>query len=490
MNLVDLLLPASAPGDAVAIDGARGRADRDRLRWGAARVARLVEEATRPGARVAIAAASGPFLVQAYLGVLTVGRAAVLIDGDAPADNLADRLNLVDPAAVICRNETRVKLPDRGIPILDEDAISSLGEGRAPEIRGGGADPAVILLTSGSTGQGKGVVLSHDNLIANTRSIIEYLGLGPDDRACSGLPFHYSYGLSILNTHLAVGGSIIRPNPMFVGAAVETIDRFECTNFSGVPTTHATLARRTDFLTRPHPSLRFITQAGGRMAPDLVDELRAGLPGVRVLVMYGQTEASPRLSFLPHEDWATRRGSIGRGIPGVDLRVLDEAGRPVAPGEEGEVVARGANIMLGYLNDPAATAKAVRDGALWTGDRATVDADGYIYLLARNDDIMKSAGFRFHPREIEDVIAGDPGVEMCVVVGIDDELRGTVPVAFAQMSERPVPEDAEERLLARARARLPTHMQPKRVHAVENLPRMSSGKPDRKALLERARKGE
>lgn len=490
MNLVDLLLPASAPDGSEALNGRGGRVTRGDLRRDASRVARLVEEATRPGDRVAMAA-DGPMMVAAYLGVLAAGRTVVLLDRDASAENLADRVALVDPAAFICQKGARAKLPDLGIPVLDEDAVAAAGtDGGLTVVETGADDPALILLTSGSTGAGKGVVLSHRNLIANTRSIIEYMGLTADDRACSGLPLHYSYGLSILNTHLAVGGALVTPNPMFVGSAVETIEKFGCTNFSGVPTTYATLVCRTDFLYRRFSTLRFITQAGGRMSPELVDQLRAGLPGVRVLVMYGQTEASPRLSHLPHEDWETRRGSIGRGIPGVELRVLDPDGRPVPPGGEGEVVARGENIMLGYFRDPEATARAVRDGALWTGDRATVDADGYIYLLSRNDDIMKSAGFRFHPREIEDVIASDPEVEMCVVVGIDDEARGSVPVAFAQMTRSPIPEGAAERLTALARSRLPTHMQPARIVPVESLPRMSSGKPDRRALLERARRGE
>ncbi len=285
---------------------------------------------------------------------------------------------------------------------------------------------AEIIFTSGSTGEPKGVMISHKNLIANTSSIVEYLELTEDDRMLVVLPFYYCYGLSLLHTHLRIGGSIVFNNSfIFLGGVIKSLLDYKCTGFAGVPSHFQILLRKSDsFKTTGFPGMRYVTQAGGKLAPVFIDEFREAHPEIRFVVMYGQTEATARLSWLPPELWESRKGSMGKGIPGVELMVVNEKGKLVRPGEVGEVIARGDNIMMGYYADEEGTKNAIRDGWLYTGDLGTVDEEGYIYLTARSKEIIKVRGKRISPKEIEAVILSISDVIDCTVEGIDDEIEG------------------------------------------------------------------
>ncbi len=253
---------------------------------------------------------------------------------------------------------------------------------------------AEIIFTSGSTGKPKGVMISHKNLIANTGSIVEYLKLIRDDRMLVVLPFYYCYGLSLLHTHLRVGGSIVFNNSfIFLGKVIKDLLEYKCTGFAGVPSHFQILLRKSDsFKKTKFPDLKYVTQAGGKLAPIFIDEFRESHPEVKFIVMYGQTEATARLSWLPPELYEKKKGSMGKGIPGVELKVVNENGEKIKPGETGEVIARGDNIMMGYFADEEGTKNAIRNGWLYTGDLGTVDEDGYIYLTARSKEIIKSQG--------------------------------------------------------------------------------------------------
>jgi len=483
MNLADFLL-GGRDAMARAIDGVGGPVTYGVIADAVARVSTMVAGRFAEGDRIAVLATNSAFFATSYIGIAGAGCVAVLLDRGAPDDVLAEQIRRVGARAVFVQEKARGKLGKIDLPVFDETACAGLpaAAAMASVRRGEDDDPAVILFTSGSTGQRKGVLLSHRNLIANTLSIIAYQELRATDRACAVLPFHYSYGLSVLNTHLAVGGTVVLPRTMFLGAVVQDLKTHRCTNLAGVPTTYAILLRKTDFLAHRYPDLRFVSQAGGRMPPEMVDELRRGLPGVDVYAMYGQTEASARLSYLPPALADAKQGSIGQGIPGVELRVVDEDGNPVRPGETGEVVAKGDNVMIGYDGDPEATARVLRGGWLWTGDSATVDEDGFIYLQARRNDVIKSAGYRFHPQEVEDIIMSDPGVAVCAVVGTDDPLRGEVPVAFLVPVDRSFGAALAGRIGALAQQRLPSYMQPARIVLRDALPMTPTGKPDRPAL--------
>ncbi|MDC0584590.1 AMP-binding protein [Bacteroidales bacterium] len=287
-------------------------------------------------------------------------------------------------------------------------------------------DIAQIIFTSGSTGVPKGVMISHGNLIANTGSIVEYLELTENDRMMVVMPFYYCYGLSLLHTHLRVGGSIIMHNSfMFLGAIIKDIKEYKCTGFAGVPSHFQYLLRKTQsFKTTEFPDLRYVTQAGGKLSTVFIDEFIEAHPNVAFYVMYGQTEATARLSYLPPEEYKNRKGSIGRGIPGVELKIVDANGEKINPGDTGEIIAKGDNIMQGYFCDPETTTATIKNGWLYTGDLASYDNDGYIYHQSRQKEIIKVSGKRVSPKEIEDVILQIPEVIDCSIKAIEDEIQG------------------------------------------------------------------
>jgi acyl-CoA synthetase (AMP-forming)/AMP-acid ligase II len=240
------------------------------------------------------------------------------------------------------------------------------------------------------------------------------------------LPFYYCYGLSLLHTHLRVGGSIVFNNSfIFLGSIINNLIDYKCTGFAGVPSHFQIILRKSDSFKKTYfPDLRYVTQAGGKLASIFIDEFRDSKPDIKFFVMYGQTEATARLSYLPPDLYEKKKGSMGRGIPGVELRVINDEGEKVKPGESGEVVARGDNIMTGYFADDEGTAAAIKNGWLYTGDLGTVDEDGYIYLTARKKEIIKVGGKRISPKEIEAVILELTEVIDCSIEGIEDELLG------------------------------------------------------------------
>src|SRR5690606_14002766 len=242
--------------------------------------------------------------------------------------------------------------------------IEALGAAHtAPESYEPGKDDlAAIIYTSGTTGRPKGVMLSHGALYSNATAIIEYLELTSADRGLCVLPFHFSYGNSVLHSHLLAGAFLaLEDNFAFPQVTLQRLQDDAITGFPGVPSTFALLLGRCRLADFDLSRLRYITQAGGAMPRALIERLRAQAPGVKIFVMYGQTEATARLTYLPPARLDAKPGPVGIPIPGVEIEVRRE-GRAAAPNETGEIHARGPNVMLGYWNDPAATAQVLRDG--------------------------------------------------------------------------------------------------------------------------------
>lgn len=347
--------------------------------------------------------------------------------------------------------------------------------------------PALVLFTSGSTGAPRGVVQTFRNLSANARSIAAYLELGAQDRAMAILPLHYTYGRSVLHTHLLAGGSVrIDRRFMYPRVVLESIGAEGCTGFAGVPSTFELLRRSVDVAAVPMPRLRYVTQAGGPMRPDTIRWARAAFAPARLFVMYGQTEATARLSYVPPERGEEKLGSIGVPIPGVELRVVDDAGAELPAGVAGHLVARGDNVTPGYLGAPEETAAILRGGWLWTGDLARRDGDGFFWLAGRARDMLKVGGHRVSPIELEEVLLAHPAVAEAAVVGAEDPVQGEVPVAFLVLGRA----DADVAEIRRfCRERLPAYKVPARIEVVEAIPRGSSGKPLRPVLAARARGG-
>ena len=213
-----------------------------------------------------------------------------------------------------------------------------------------GEDLALILYTSGTTSEPKGVMLSHRNLTANAESITEYLELAPKDRAMLVLPLYYSYGNSLLTTHVTVGGTLVLENSfVYPNVVIDKMIEERVTGFSGVPSTFAILLNRSKIRDVEFPALRYVTQAGGPMSPAHAQELRKALPKADIYIMYGQTEATARLTYLAPKDLTRKSGSIGKSIPGVKIGIQKPDGTSVIPGETGEIVAEGENTHDGIL---------------------------------------------------------------------------------------------------------------------------------------------
>jgi len=263
------------------------------------------------------------------------------------------------------------------------------------------ADLALLLTTSGSTGSPKLVRLTARNLEANARSITEYLGLGPAERAVQSLPMYYSYGLSVLNSHLLAGGSVVlTPHSFMRPEFWRDVDEQRATSFAGVPYMYETL-HRLRFDPARHPSLRTLTQAGGALRRELTNHFhaRCTAAGARLVVMYGQTEATARISYVPPERLAEKVGSIGRAIPGGTLRLERLEGMD---GAAAELVYEGPNVMMGYAETPADLALGdVQRGVLRTGDLGAVDADGYFSVVGRLKRFAKLFGRRVSLEDVE-----------------------------------------------------------------------------------------
>jgi acyl-CoA synthetase (AMP-forming)/AMP-acid ligase II len=340
---------------------------------------------------------------------------------------------------------------------------------------------ATIIYTSGTTGHPKGVMLSHGNLVANTESICRYLEIDEREKALCVLPFYYSYGASVLHTHLSSGATLLLENSfMYPHAVMEGISAEQVTSFAGVPSTFYLLLKRTDLSTFDLSSLRYVTQAGGPMDPDRIRQFREKVPAASFIVMYGQTEATARLTYLPPTELESKPGSAGRAIPGVELRVRDDGDVDLPPGQLGEVCARGENVMMGYWNDPDETAAVLKGGWLHTRDLGYLDEEGYLFLRGRSQEMIKSGAHRISPAEIEEVIRGVRGVDEVAVVGIDDEVLGQAIKACVVSTE--AGDSLRRQILSTCRQELALFKVPKVVEFRSELPRTASGKVKRHLL--------
>ena len=484
---------ASSP-DATAVVFEKERWTYAEIDRRANRLAReLIGAGVRGGDRVVLISENRPEYVVAYYGILKTGGVSVALNPDLKPESLRSLLAELRPKSVLVSRRYGPLLGAAGAgglgiddirvlaPGLPDLSISSSGMGEDPGIPIDPGACAMIVYTSGSSGRPKGVMLSHANIVANTGSIIAYLELGPADIQMVVLPFHYVMGQSLLNTHIAVGGRVVINNKFgYTAAVLAQMARERVTGFSGVPSTYAhllfksPLAKYRDRL----PALRYCSQAGGHMSRQVkLELLRVLPPHTRLYVMYGATEASARLTYLPPESLRQKIDSVGLPIPGVTMRVLSGSGEILEPGQIGELVASGDNIMTGYYRDESATKKVLDRHGYHTGDLGYMDQDGFLYVTGRKDDQLKVGGHRVDPREVEDVIMESGRVVECIVFGIPDPLAGRrlagliVPVAGG-------PADGAE-IVEFCRDKLPRFKVPEPLVAVEAIPKSSIGKPDR-----------
>jgi long-chain acyl-CoA synthetase len=402
------------------------------------------------GQRVGLLLASPPEFAVGLFGALGAGALVMPLPGGLPPAALADHVK-------------RFRL-DHVVDVLPDVP----NQDRWPDVAPG----VVALLTSGSTGAAAAAVLSQAALHANALGIVATLHHTAAERTLCVPPPQHAYGLSVLLSHLVCGGTVVtEPHSAFPVRILETAAQAACTCLAAVPTTYLLLTQRDNPLStmRP-PTLQKATVAGGALPPAVLGKVRAALGDAALHVMYGQTEACARLTCLPPTDLDAAPGSCGRALPDVTLRISDD----------GEVLARGPNLMDGYLDEPERSATALKDGWLHTGDLGHLDGDGRLFLTGRRKHMLKVGATRVAPLAVEAVLMGLPGVDAVAVTGMPDPLLGEVAVAFVVGTAN------DAALAAHAALNLGPMERPRRYVRLDALPRLPGGKVDVVALTARA----
>jgi long-chain acyl-CoA synthetase len=378
--------------------------------------------------------------------------AVILVGGEAPGASCWEALTTHEP--------DRFELVDR-----------------APD------DIAVILYTSGTTGQPKGVALSHRNLLANARASASLYELDREQWALAVLPLSHSYGLTVMNAGNILGtrGVLLRWfNPELV---LETIQRYRVQQMAGVPTMYVYLLNYPDAERFDTSSMRLWGSGAAPLPVEIVEPFEKRFGG-RIQEGYGLTEASPVVSA--HRLSGQRKlGSVGQAIPGVEVTIRDDEDRVLPVDEVGEVSVRGENVMLGYYKMPEETARTVRNGWLHTGDMGRLDRDGFLFIVERKKDLIIRGGFNIYPREVEEVLYAHPAVAEAAVVGRPDPLMGEEVLAFvvARRGETASP----DAIIAFCQERLAKFKCPREVRVMDSLPKSPIGKILRKELRAQAR---
>lgn len=356
-------------------------------------------------------------------------------------------------------------------------------------------DLAAILYTSGSTGKPKGVMLSHANVVAGASIVSDYLSITDADRILAVLPFSFDAGLNQLTTAIQQGGTCVVMKFLFAKEIVAMAAKEQITGLAGVPPLWSLIAQDSSKLKdTPLPHLRYITNTGGAMPLNILAKLRAAVPETTVFLMYGLTEAF-RSTYLPPDELDRRPTSMGKAIPNTEIILVNDEGRPCAPGEPGELVHRGPTVSLGYWGQPELTDRVLRpnpflppglseaEKVCYSGDLVKMDEEGFLYFIGRRDNQIKSSGFRVSPTEVEEALFKAGQLRHAAVIGVPDDVLGQRIKAFVVPQDGTPVEPA--RLLERVAELLPRHMIPKEVEVVDELPRTASGKIDYPALRQR-----
>jgi acyl-CoA synthetase (AMP-forming)/AMP-acid ligase II len=415
-----------------------------------------------------------------YLGGWLAGRPLALLDPRLGEPVLADLVGRFEPALVVGVDAAPVPAgPPEGYRAVTDPVLGPLWQRTSPTAVPTHPDLGILLATSGSTGNPKLVRLSREAVTANTSAIVEALRIDAGQVAATTLPFFYSFGMSVLNTHLASGATVVLTQDGLVARPFwEAVQAHRVTSLAGVPYQYEML-RRLRFDPARYPALRTLTQAGGRLRPELVTDFhrRMAAVGGELYVMYGQTEAAPRMTTLPADRLTAKLGSVGPAVPGGRLSIrLEDGSETSRPCVDGEVLYRGPNVMLGYAETAADLARGDElGGLLETGDLGYLDGDGYLFLSGRLGRFAKVFGVRLNLDDIETMLRGYGAV--AAVAGED-----TIIVWLEGASA-----DRVARCAAELAGRLGLHRSGFDVRGIDALPLLGNGKIDYRALEKRAR---
>jgi long-chain acyl-CoA synthetase len=501
MTVCDLLRSsASRHADRPAVSH-RGQGLNYRQLWRrAASLAGVVaDSAGRPGSRVGLLLPSTLAYGVAYFAVLLAGDTVVPVCSETTPAELAATLGQSQPSLVITttrlgialdavrslQQTRRVCLTEGGEVLNAAGATETLAmcERHLPGLRAPAATLAQITYTSGTSGRPKGVMLTHANLLANTQSIVSRLAMSACDSVLTPLHLCFAYGTSVLLTHVACGAEVVLVDDLVFGADLLSLaGRCAPASMSAVPSHYLMLLRAPSLAQRLFQGMRYITSAGGHLPASAVKAIHDLSSHLVIHVMYGQTEASARLAIATltaDREWS---GTVGSAVPGVRLHIARDDGTRAGPGEVGEVVAAGDNVMVGYYNAPQETKRVLRADGLHTGDLGYLDDRANLHLLGRGDDVISCGGFRISPVEIEEVLCQVEGIAEVAVRGEPDSLLGQAPAAYVVLADGRCGVTAGE-LLARCNALLPKRKRLRHLHLIAALPKTRSGKVQRSRLV-------
>jgi len=425
----------------------------------------------REGDRVLIGCSLSIPSALVYLGAMYAGLVAVPVEDRAIRESASMLLGTTGARGVW--TEARLSddvRQDRSAVWLHGDLGKQTGETMPPTSRKE-SDLAALMATSGSTGTPRFIMVTHGNLIANTEAIIRSQRLANGERAMLILPINYCFGASIMHTHLYEGGSVVIDRRfMFPDKVLRAITQFSCTTFAGVPTVYNVLLRRSNIRQIPLPSLKRFLQAGGALAPDRINEMRTTFRDIAFYVMYGQTEATARITCMEPERWEEKQGSVGRPLDNLTVSIVDEHGKPVETGQVGELLVKGPSICSGYFDNPEETHRVFSDGWLRTRDLAWQDEEGYLWIKGRKGSFFKMRGIRVSLPEVEAKVSAVPGVFECAAGAVEHPEAGEALVLFI------VPDQGSSIDTEEVRRHLPAHWAIDSIRLVSEIPKTSVGK--------------
>lgn len=434
--------------------------------------------------RVAIVAGSTADAIAVFWGAQWAGAETVDVPLHVGADAIASMFAEAKPDAIVTDEANQHLVPESPSTLAIED-VAVEGE-PIDRVARGAKDVAHIIYTSGTTGTPKGVMLSHENLLFDVEAAAERMPLEEGSRLLMVVPMFFIHGRMQLLAHTRVAGTLCFSRGFrFPRKVVEELAKYRVQGVSGVPFHFATLLTRTKIGAAELPDLRYVLVTGGALDARMMGRLRRALSGVAIHTAYGSTEASPRVCHASPTELASRPSTAGRALPGVQIEIRGSDGLPTPNGGLGEVVVSGPNVMVGYVSGDERTSGRIDEGgALHTGDLGRLDVDGYLFLSGRLSEMIKTAGERVFPREVESVLERHPSVLEAAVVGVPDRLLGERITAF--VVPRPGQTVTSATLVEHARAWLPFVRSPREVFLVDALPKTASSKLRRNQLIELA----
>ena len=438
--------------------------------------------------RIAIIGANHIAYIVTWWAAQFIGCSTIEIDRNESLETLLGILSKTNPRFVATDRDDLKSAIHKNIPVklfrkfltkCDKDQTTLMGlPGKLPfekwQFTRQSHKSEVVVYTSGTTASAKGIILSQRNLCFIASTVAGYLGLNETDRCALILPLSHTYGKSVLLSAAAVGATIVMLDSFGNRHSfLSQLTTEKCTVLSAVPYHLHALVKSGCLRQYNLSSLKTITSSADKLSPSTIEGLTEALPWIRIFSMYGLTEAASRVCFVPPEMIHQKKKSCGRPLPGVELKIVAKDGRDAAVGEIGEVLLRGPNIMTGYLDNPDLTTETIVAGWLKTGDLGHLDADGFLYIDGRKKDLIKCAGERVNPLEIEEILMKYPDVEDAAVVGRPDSLMGEIIHAYVVSGNSPL---NKADLHEHCSKRLSRNKVPYKYTIVDRLPVTSTGK--------------